>query len=98
MLQVPFELMLEQLQFMPGRNGLAALFKALQQVEVVTLDDKMGQVGAATGIPVCMLMTLTDDEVVANPVQLDCWVVIPLPTEDQWKDATTSDPDLQLIV
>ena len=46
----------------------------------------------------CMLSRLSKDEVMANLVQLDCWVVIPLPMEDQWKDVTADDPDLQLIV
>ena len=79
---------------MPGRNGLAAIFKALQQVEVASMDKELGPVGDDAEVPVCMLLRLNEEEVMVNPVQLDCQVVIPLPTEDQWKDMTASDPDL----
>ena len=98
MLQVPFELVLEQLWVMPGRNGLAAIFKALQWAEVASMEKELGPVENDAEVPVCMLSRLNEDEAMANPVQLDCRVVIPLPTEDQWKDAMASNLDLQLIV
>ena len=79
---------------MPGRNGLAAMFKALQRVEVTLVDEEVGPVRDNIKVPMCMLSSLNRDEIMANLVQLDCWVVIPLPMEDQWKDATASDPDL----
>ena len=59
MLQVPFELMLEQLQLMPGRNGLAALFKMLQQAEAVTIDDEVRTVRDGAEVPVYVMMRLT---------------------------------------
>ena len=83
MLQVPFELTLEQLRLMPGRNGLATLFKVLQQAEAAMVNDEVGPVGDGAKVLVCMLTSLTKDEVMANLVQLDCQVVIPLPMEDQ---------------
>ena len=98
MLQVPFELVLEQLWVMPGRNGLAAMFRALQQAEVASLDEEVGPVRDNAKVPMCMLSSLNRDEMMANPVQLDHRVVIPLPMEDQWKDTIMSNPDLQLIV
>ena len=94
MLQVPFELVLEQLWVMPGRNGLAAIFKVLKQVEVVMMDEEVGPVRDDAEVSMCMLSRLNEDEVMANLVQLDRQVMIPLPTEDQWKDAIASDPDL----
>ena len=54
----------------------------------------MGPVRDNIEVPMCMLSSLNRDEIMANPVQLDCQVVIPLPTEDQWKDAMMNDPDL----
>ena len=68
---------------MPGRNGLAAMFRALQQAEVASLDEEVGPVRDDAEVLMCMLSRLSKDEVMANPVQLDHWVVILLPMEDQ---------------
>ena len=63
-------------------------------MEVASRDKEVGPVGDDVEVPACMLLSVSEDEVMANPVQLDCQVVIPLPMEDQWKDATVGDPDL----
>ena len=57
---------------MPGRNGLVAMFRALQQAEVALLDEEVGLVRDDAEVPMCMLSTLNRDEMMANPVQLDC--------------------------
>ena len=57
---------------MPRRNGLAAIFKALQQAEVASRDKELGPVRDDAEVPVCMLSRLNEDEVMANLVQLDC--------------------------
>jgi hypothetical protein len=82
MSSVPSELALDRARQVPGRAGLEALFNALRTAEAQALVESN-----SNHLALALLAMV-----------LDPALVLPLPTAEQWKDATSNDPDLRLIL
>jgi hypothetical protein len=88
---------LRRLRTTPGRHGLAAFFHALHQAEIA----------ASTFLPsnqaIAMTVAVTNNDEqepvgTAQPaIALDPDTTIPLPTDDDWRNAIQADPDTRRI-
>ena len=82
MSSIPSALALDRARQVPGRAGLEMLFDAIRTAEARTSVEP-GSNHTALAFPAMVL---------------DPALVLPLPTSEQWKDATSKDPDLRLIL
>ena len=78
---------------MPGKHGLAAIFGALQDAEQEAVED----LPESTSPTVQVVENFKKGTCMTCPVQFDHQTVLPLPTKDQWQEATASDPNLKII-
>lgn len=82
MVSAPWELTLERARQVPGRASLETLFDAIRTAEALALIDPDNNQAPRA------FATMV----------LDAATMLPLPTLEQWKDATAQDPDLRLIL
>ena len=78
---------------MPGKHGLAAIFGALQEAEQEAIEDPP----ESTPPTVQVVENFKEGRCTVCPVWLDGETILPLPTQDQWREATARDPDLKIL-
>ena len=78
---------------MPGKHGLTAIFEALQEAEQEAVEDPLKSTS-----PTCQVVeNFEKGTCMTSSARFNSQIVLPLPTEDQWQEATASDPDLKII-